>query len=255
MRDRARETEDMPQDDVANWASVAEQWIDWVRADGHDAFWAYQSSFENFVRRGDGEAIEIGAGEGRISRLLIRLGHKVTAVEPVAAFLEAARDSQSAHSYVAASATKVPLADQSFDLVVLYNALMDVDDLQGALDEAARLLRPGGRMVIGLVHPLFDIYSAMQRSASPPTYFGQTPIDIETESNGRSMRFRGWQRPLSAYINACAQAGLFVARVCEPEPDPTHPATQRMPDSTIVPMFLWLELRLPDDLKKLDPPL
>lgn len=186
--------------------------------------------------------------------MLTRLGYAVTAVEPVAALLQAARDSQSAQSYVAAPATQVPCADQSFELVMLYNVLMDVDDLQGALEEAARLLRPGGRMVIGLVHPLFDIYSAMKRSAAPPTYFGETPFDVALESNGRSMRFRGWQRPLSAYISACAQAGLFLARICEPRPDPKHPAAQRNPDGTIVPMFLWLELRFPDDLTKLDAP-
>ena len=144
------------QTDVTHWTAHAQEWIDWVRAPDHDAFWAYKAEFERFVGSGTCQALEIGSGEGRISRCLSGLGYDMTTVEPVQALLEAAKTAQSASAYVQASATDIPLPSHRFDLVVLYNVLMDVDDLGGAITEARRLMSHRGRMVIGLVHPLAD---------------------------------------------------------------------------------------------------
>lgn len=233
----------MAPSDVANWSDAADQWIAWVRAENHDAFWAYRSEFEAFVGESSGKALEIGAGEGRICRTLQALGYRMTALEPVPALLKAARDSGSAEAYIEAPASHVPVADDTFDLVVLYNVLMDVDDLDSAVNEAARVLRPQGRMIVGIVHPIFDIYSTQNRGHAVKPYFGKTAFDVEITGDGPTMRFRGWQRPLSDYVNACTAAGLFIERMHEPLPDPNHPVTAKHPDWTQVPLFLWLELR------------
>lgn len=233
----------MAQSDVSNWTEVAEDWIAWVRAEGHDAFWAYRGAFEQFVGQGVGVGLEIGAGEGRICRVLQGLGYDMTALEPVPAFLEAARAENSAATYIQASATNLPLASESFDLVVLYNVLMDVDDLDASVKEAARVLTPEGRMIVGIVHPIFDVYMASKSGETPPPYFEPHVLDAEVAANGLTMRFRGWTRPLSTYVNAFADAGLFVSRMEEPRPDPNHPATLRLTERDSVPTFLWLKLR------------
>ncbi|MEL7204833.1 MAG: class I SAM-dependent methyltransferase [Pseudomonadota bacterium] len=233
----------MAQSDASNWTEVAEDWIAWVRTEDHDAFWAYRDAFEQFVGHVSGAGLEIGAGEGRICRVLQGLGYNMTALEPVAAFLEAARAENSATSYIQASASKLPLASESFDLVVLYNVLMDVDDLDASVKEAARVLTPEGRMIVGIVHPVFDVFMAAKSGETLSPYFEPHVLDTEVAANGLIMRFRGWMRPLSAYVNACADAGLFVTRMEEPRPDPAHPATLRLTEQNSVPTFLWLELR------------
>lgn len=233
----------MAQSDVSNWTEVAQDWIAWVRTEGHDAFWAYRDAFEQFVGQGEGAGLEIGAGEGRICRVLQRLGYNMTALEPVPAFLEAALAENSATTYLQASATNLPLASESFDLVVLYNVLMDVDDLDISVIEAARVLKPEGRMIVGIVHPIFDVYMASKSGETLPSYFETHVLDSEVAVNGLQMRFRGWTRPLSVYVSALANAGLFVSRMEEPRPDPDYPATQRLNERNSVPTFLWLELR------------
>lgn len=233
----------MAQNDVSNWTDVAEDWIAWVRTEGHDAFWAYQQAFEQFVGQGTEAGLEIGAGEGRICRVLQGLGYSMTALEPVAAFLDAARTENSAGTYIQASATDLPLPDESFGLVVLYNVLMDVDDLDASVKAAVRVLTLEGRMIVGIVHPIFDIYMASRSDEALPPYFDTHALDAQVEANGLQMRFRGWTRPLSAYVNALADAGLFIARIEEPRPDPDHPATKRLAERNSVPAFLWLELR------------
>lgn len=233
----------MAQSDVSNWTEVAEDWITWVRTEGQDAFWAYRDAFEQFVGQGEGAGLEIGPGEGRICRVLQCLGYNMTALEPVAALLEAARAENAATTYIQASATDLPLASESFDLVVLYNVLMDVDDLDASVIEAARVLKPEGRMIVGIVHPIFDVFMAWKSGDTPPPYFEPHILDTEVAANGLKMRFRGWTRPLSVYVNALANAGLFVSRMEEPRPAPDHPATLRLTERNSVPTFLWLELR------------
>lgn len=232
----------MAQSDVANWAEVADDWITWVRTEGHDAFWAYKGALVRFVGQGSGSGVEIGAGEGRICRVLQELGYEMTAVEPVAVFLEAARASDSAQHYIQAEAKAIPTCDGRFDLVVLYNVLMDVDDLETSVMEAARVLAPNGRMIVGIVHPIFDVYKAAKSDQPLAPYFEPHSLDAQVEAEGLSMRFRGWLRPLSAYVNALADAGLIIKRMEEPRPDPAHPATQRMKQRNSIPTFLWLEL-------------
>ncbi|MCS6474097.1 class I SAM-dependent methyltransferase, partial [Burkholderia thailandensis] len=131
-----------------HWTHVASQWIDWAGRPGHDAFWKYRDGLAAYVGRGTGRALEIGCGEGRVSRELKSLGYDVTASDAVTAMLDAARRADSAHRYVLADAASLPFAPASFDLVMAYNVLMDLDDMAAALRDARRVLKPGGLLFV-----------------------------------------------------------------------------------------------------------
>jgi 2-polyprenyl-3-methyl-5-hydroxy-6-metoxy-1,4-benzoquinol methylase len=62
-----------------HWSRFASAWTAWARSPGHDAFWAYRKSLNAFIGRGEGEALDVGCGEGRISRELKALGYRVAA--------------------------------------------------------------------------------------------------------------------------------------------------------------------------------
>ena len=141
-------------DDVLHWTGAAADWIQWVRRADHDAFWAYRSAFEAFVGTGHGKGLEVGAGEGRISRCLGALGYRMTLSEPVVELLSAAKAENSGEAYAHAPGHDLPFDDETFELCVLYNMLMDVDDMTGTLAEATRVLRPDGTLIVGIVHPL-----------------------------------------------------------------------------------------------------
>ncbi len=142
--------------DVAeHWESAADAWITWTRRPGHDAFWSYRERFRSFLPPPGRSTLEVGAGEGRIARELVDLGHHVTALELSPTLLEAARAAGSAHDYVRADAEHLPFPDATFDRVVAYNVLMDVADMPATVGELGRVLRPGGTVTISIVHP-FD---------------------------------------------------------------------------------------------------
>src|SRR5919198_6447948 len=65
-----------------DWEDRADEWLAWARTPGHDAYWHYRDIFfEELVPRPWGRTLEIGCGEGRVSRDLAERGHHVTAVD------------------------------------------------------------------------------------------------------------------------------------------------------------------------------
>ena len=77
-------------EDRKHWSQVAEEWVAWARKPNHDAFWAYRAALAGFIGRGNGKALDVGCGEGRISRELTACGFQVTAIDSVSQFVRAA---------------------------------------------------------------------------------------------------------------------------------------------------------------------
>jgi SAM-dependent methyltransferase len=233
--------------DRNHWASFAREWIAWARAPDHDAFWAYRAALVDFIGRGRGKALDVGCGEGRVSRELKTLGYRVTASDPVAELLDAAREADSAHAYALAAGTDLPFGANHFDLVVAYNMLMDADDVPGVLREIRRVMQPGGTLMVSIVHPIADHarFAGPEPNAdfvSAGTYFGRQRFDDAEKRNGLTMHFGGWSQPIEAYAAALEGAGLAITSLREPIPArlDVMPHMQRW---TRFPLFLWLKAR------------
>jgi SAM-dependent methyltransferase len=234
----------MPQDarDHDHWTANADDWIAWARKPGHDAFWAYRRAFADLAGPGPGRVIDVGCGEGRQSRMLQEAGWTVTACDPVAAFIDAARDAGSAGTYHRVPAHDLPVPASAYDLVLAYNMLMDLAEPAAAVTEMARVLAPGGRLIVSVVHPLADVLLLPGRSDAPIDYFARKPFTASETRDGLTMTFKGWAMPLSAYADLIAAAGLAITRLSEPRPDPAsgwHGTTKW----SGAPLFLWIEAR------------
>jgi SAM-dependent methyltransferase len=133
-----------------------------------------------------------------------------------------------------ADAAELPLPDASADLVVSFMALQSIDDLAGAIAEAARVLRPGGRLVAAIVHP-------MNTNAGADSYFAEQHLPYVHERDGVRIVLHDMHRPLSAYFDALEAAGFVTDTVREPIPGPdlldVRPEAERW---TRTPCFLHL---------------
>lgn len=111
--------------------------------------------------------LEIGCGEGRLSIDLRKRGAIVTGADASADMLAAARANAAAADssvdFVRAEATHLPFADASFDLVFAKTVLCFVGEADDMFRDMARVLRPGGRLVIGELHK-WSSWAAQRRT-------------------------------------------------------------------------------------------
>jgi SAM-dependent methyltransferase len=99
------------------------------------------------------EVLDIGAGTGQLTRLLVKRGAAVTAVEPDARMRAALGRGAPNATILAGTAERLPVADGSQDAVLAHAAWHWFEPAR-AVAEAARVLRPGGRL--GVLSTGFD---------------------------------------------------------------------------------------------------
>jgi SAM-dependent methyltransferase len=93
------------------------------------------------------DVVDLGAGTGKLTRSLVALGHRVTAVEPLEEMLERLRVAVPGTTALLGSAESLPLPDDAADVVTCAQAFHWFDQ-EVALREIARVLRPGGRIAL-----------------------------------------------------------------------------------------------------------
>jgi SAM-dependent methyltransferase len=207
---------------ASDWEAEAENWVEWARAPEHDSYWYYRDSFFDGIAPSAGRlTLEIGCGEGRVSRDLRDHGHRVVGIDTSPTLLRHARASDPAGRYVRGDAMVLPFDDGTFDVAVAYNSLMDVDDMPAAVREASRVLEPGGRLCVSVTHPISDAGTFSGREPEAPfvivgSYLGRRRFEGTFQRDGLTITFRGWCYPLQDYAGALEEAGFVIERIREP---------------------------------------
>jgi SAM-dependent methyltransferase len=223
------------------WEARARAWIAWVRKPGHDSYDRYhRDQFLPLLPPPGRRTLDVGCGEGRLTRHLASLGHRIVGVDASPTLIDAARELAPEMELRVASASKMPFADASFDQVVSFMCLHDVDDLDGAVVEIARVLEPGGAACVAVVHPLNSAgrFEKHGRFVIRGSYLDSFRYSDKVERDGLEMTFESQHRPISAYFDALAGAGLVVDALREPVTE-SHASWSR------VPLFLHLRARKP----------
>ena len=129
------------------WDAHARQWIAWARLPGRDTYEQFhRDEFLPLVPRPGRLTVDIGCGEGRVSRDLQAMGHRVLAVDLSQAMCRAAASHPAAPvPAVVADATCLPLATGAADCAVAFMSLHDIDHMPAAIREIARILTADGR--------------------------------------------------------------------------------------------------------------
>ena len=120
---------------------------------------------------------------------------------------------------VLADAAALPFAGHSAELVVACMSLLDIDDFEGAVSEIGRILRPGGRLCLAVVHPFISardeatLHTAQFRFSQP--YLEPRRYTDRIERDGPGMTLTGMHRPLSAYAAALLANGMVTSGLTE----------------------------------------
>jgi SAM-dependent methyltransferase len=235
----------------AAWEEHAREWVAWAREPHHDSYWLFhRETFLELVPPPARRTLDLGCGEGRVSRDLKRLGHDVVAVDGSPTMIVAARAADPTIEALVADAASLPFEDGEFDTVVAHMSLQDVDDVAAALRESARVLQPGGRLCIAVVHPLNSAGEFEGDEAASPfvirgSYLDESFYEDDLARAGLEMTFVSAHRPLHTYTEAINGAGLLIDRLREvpvPEQAVTRPRSRRWQR---LPLFLHLRALKP----------
>ena len=122
----------------------------------------------------------------------------------------------------AGDAAALPVADAAADCAVAFMSLQDIDHMEQAVAEAARVLVPGGRLVIAVTHPANTAgkFAPGPDEAARPfvidgSWFECRALADTCERDGYTMTFHSQHRPLQAYTEALADAGFLIERIRE----------------------------------------
>ena len=170
--------------------------------------------------------LDVGTGEGQLSRLAVDQGAtNVVGIDPAWNQLDVARGRSGGPGYVRAVAASLPFPDAAFDAVIACLVFEHIEAVHGAITEAARVLAPGGRLLLYMNHPLLQTPGSgwIDDHILGEQYWRVGPYlsdDTSLEEVDKDVFVPFVHRPLSRYVNALAEQGLLVTRMEEPPPPP-----------------------------------
>jgi ubiquinone/menaquinone biosynthesis C-methylase UbiE len=176
---------------------------------------------------------DIGCGTGRHALRLAGAGADVTAVDFSREMLSRARSKPGAErvQFIQHDITKrLPLESASFDRVFCCLVLDHISDVNSFLSELGRLRRPGGFVVISVMHPAMMLKGVQARFTDP--------------TSGRKVSPQSYPNQVSDYVRAAVQAGLTIDYISEHAIDPElAKRSERAAEYLDWPMLLLMRLK------------
>lgn len=166
--------------------------------------------------------LEVGCGDGYFTHAFAEAGADVEGSDIAAAMIAEAKEKYPKQKWYTASADNLSFAkNELYDTVVVVLALQNIENLNGAVAEASRVLKPGGNFIFVLNHPAFRIPkksswgfddAANTQYRRLDAYLSESSEEIDMDP-GRTSGKRttiSFHRPLQLYIKTLAKNGFGV---------------------------------------------
>jgi SAM-dependent methyltransferase len=167
-----------------------------------------------------GVALDAACGTGRYAGWLAARGHRVIGVDSSPDMLARARDRVPLGEFLRGDLHRLPVADGRVDLVVCGLALTHVAALEPVMAEFARVLRPGGHVVIADIHPEAVLRGSVPSARGP---------------DGRPARLVTHRHLVGDYLRAALPVGLRVLGCAEPR----MPVKEQEASDELGPWDVW----------------
>jgi SAM-dependent methyltransferase len=170
------------------------------------------------------DVLEVGSGAGQCSRWVSAQGGRPVGLDLSMRQLQHSRRLDDATGVVVPSvlgtATQLPFADASFDVVFCsFGALQFVADIDDAVAEAARVLRPGGRFAFSITHPtrwMFPDDPGEAGLLASQSYWDRRPY-VEIDDETGQVSYVEHHRTLGDWVALLAGNGFVIDTLLEPE--------------------------------------
>ena len=170
------------------------------------------------------DVLEVGSGAGQCSRWIATQGGRVVGLDLSPRQLQHSRRIDEASGIVVpgvvGTATALPFADDSFDVVFSsFGALQFVADIETCVAESARVLRTGGRFAFSITHPtrwMFPDDPDQPGLTASQSYWDRTPY-VEVDDETGVVAYVEHHRTLADWVGLLAGQGFRITDLLEPE--------------------------------------
>lgn len=218
------------------WDNVAQDWDRFVETGADYHRWELHGpALLRAVGNVHGlKVLDVGCGQGWFSRQLARSGAHVVGIDWSSKMIRWAKDHEEQRplgiNYLRCDASRMEsrFAPRSFDLATSCMALMDMPRIDKVLGSVSHVLRPGGRFVFSISHPVNSAPKShwLRRRVGHhgpwllDGYFDEGPNDILWKLRGSEhiMRAPHWHRTLAGWFQVIGNSSLVVTRLWEPRP-------------------------------------
>ncbi len=205
------------------------------------------------------EVLDLGCGNGYLSRELARRGARVTGVDLSPEMIRLAEEREAAsplgidYELLDALAVGDRFGAERFDLVTACMSLQDMPDIPGVITATRQVLRSGGRFVTCNSHPFSDTpfrewfrdEAGEKRALIVGDYFEATTLEYEWAHERMLYPFKTQANhvTLQQWFEWVTAGGFAVRGLREPRPtDEALAARPELLDARLVPYFLILDL-------------
>ncbi len=205
------------------WTESAQNWIDHIELGDTLREDILDEPFLNCIKsRSPQNLLDLGCGEGRLIRMIAELGIHGTGLDPTEDLLRAARIRDPEGSYVNGFAEKLPFEDDSFEMVTSVITIPDIEDIDLAVSEVVRVLKPGGHFLAATLSPFVTCVpfpwkrdeqgNALYRSMD---WYGW---EHATKLEWRGISIVNFHRSMSRLMRPFLEQGLVLTQYEEPLP-------------------------------------
>ncbi len=205
------------------WQKSAQTWINHQGQSGDYARRVVlDPALEEILPNLEGKTVlDLGCGEGRYSRTLKSKGAIVTAIDPVAEFISHAKLLDPESTYIESFAESIPLPDNSFDLILSYLTIIDIDDMEATSKEIIRLLKPNGQLIIVTLSNMASCTDGWYKDENGKKLF--RTVDRYMEHFSMNLAWSGleitnYHRPLSYVLGLFLNHSFVLTKLIEPLP-------------------------------------
>ena len=175
------------------------------------------------------QVLEVGCGAGQCSRWVQAHGGRAVGLDLSHRQLQHSRRLDEATGVrvpaVRGTATQLPFTDDSFDVVFSsFGALQFVAEIDRAVAETARVLRPGGRYAFSITHPTRWVFPDDPGEAglrASQSYWDRRPY-VEVDDASGQVCYVEHHRTLGDWVRLLSGSGFVLLDLLEPEWPPDH---------------------------------
>jgi ubiquinone/menaquinone biosynthesis C-methylase UbiE len=201
------------------------------------------------------KVLDVGCGTGFYSLWLSEKGAKVLGIDSSKEMIKTAKEKASKKKldteFLIGDMATLRMDDDVFDVVLSTLVLMDVKELDKAINELIRVAKNGGDIIISVQHPILTAGDWERKSGQKlfrklDNYFKERELEVVWEDEKKEqVPFKFYHRPLQAYIQPFLERGCILTNLVEPYPHEAYAILnpKEYEDTKRIPHFIVLKFR------------